>query len=381
MSLESLTPVSEEILSSLSFLPRQVIGKNIDIHTEKSGLPEIKDAKVAIIGLEEIRNSFFATKNYNLDDFRKSFYKLFPGNWSSKICDLGNLPNGASPEDTYFALKEISIYLRQLNIVTIFIGGSHDLIFPLYKSYNINKQLVNIVSIDNQFDFSQEEELISGRSYMSKIIMEQPNYLYNYTNLGYQSFYIAQEELDLMEKLYFESLRLGLLLDDLTKAEPYMRDADIAGFDMKALSWQASDNNSGNPNGVDSRSICALARYAGISDRLTTFGVFELLPSVLFDKLLAQIIWYFIEGFNCRFDEYPVLTSQGYNRYIVTLSDRELIFYQSEKSNRWWIEITNEDYLNNKIGSTTLLPCTHQDYLDACSNKLPEKWWKAIKRG
>jgi hypothetical protein len=205
--------------------------------------------------------------------------------------------------------------------------------------------------------------------------------LHNYTTLGYQSFYIAQEELDLMEKLHFESLRLGLLLDDITRAEPYMRDADIIGFDMKALSWQASDDNSGNPNGIDGRSICALARYTGISDRLTTFGIFEPLSSVLFDKLLAQIIWYFIEGFNCRFDEYPVLTSNGYSRYMVAMTDRELVFYQSEKSNRWWIEITNENHLNNKLGSTTLLSCTHQDYLDACSDKLPEKWWKAIKRG
>ena len=51
--------------------------------------------------------------------------------------------------------------------------------------------------VDNRFDFSQEEELISGRSYMSEIIMQNPSKLYNFTNLGYQSYLIAQEELDL----------------------------------------------------------------------------------------------------------------------------------------------------------------------------------------
>ena len=381
MSLDSLIPVSEEVLSSLSFLPRQIIGKNIKIHTEKSGLPEIEGTKIAIIGIEEIRNSFFPTEKYNLENFRKAFYRLFPGNWDFQISDLGNLPNGAEPEDTYFAIKEISIHLRQLNIVTVIIGGSHDIIYPLYESYKINNQLVNIVSVDNQFDFSQEEELVSGRSYMSKIIMKQPNYLNNYTNLGYQSFLIAQEELDLIEKLHFDSIRLGLLLDKVSIAEPYLRDADITGFDMKVLSWEAAQNSSGNPNGIDSRTICSLARYAGLSDRLTSFGIFELFPTIIFDKLIAQILWYFIEGFNCRFDEYPVLTSQGYGRYTVTLSDRELVFYQSEKSKRWWIEITNEDYLNNKMERSTLLSCTHQDYLDACNDKLPDRWWKEIKRG
>ena len=122
------------------------------------------------------------------------------------------MPNGETPEDTYFALKEICHYLKQINVVTIVLGGSHDMVFPLYESYQMNKQLVNFVSVDNQFDFSQEEELISGRSYMSRIIMDKPNYLLNYSNLGYQSYYIAQEELDLMDKLHFESVRLGTLL-------------------------------------------------------------------------------------------------------------------------------------------------------------------------
>ena len=381
MSLDSLTPVSEEVFSSLNFLPRQIIGRNIKIHTKKLGFPEIQGTKIAIIGVEEIRNSFFPTQKYSLENFRKEFYRLYPGNWDFQICDLGDLPNGAEPEDTYFALKEISIHLRQLNIISVIIGGSHDIIYPLYESYKINNQLVNIVSVDNQFDFSQEEELVSGRSYMSKIIMRQPNYLNNYTNLGYQSYLIAQEELDLIEKLHFESIRLGLLLDKISIAEPHLRDADITGFDMKVLSWDAAQNNSGNPNGIDSRTICSLARYAGLSDRLTCFGIFELFPSTLFDKLIAQILWYFIEGYNCRFDEYPVLTSQGYGKYTVTLSDRELVFYQSEKSKRWWIEITNEDYLNNKMKRSTLLSCTHQDYLDACNDKLPDRWWKEIKRG
>jgi hypothetical protein len=380
MSLESLVPVSEEALASMVLHPKQALGKNIEIHTEQQGFPELKDSSIAIIGISEIRNAYFPTAVYELVGFRKSFYSLFPGNWNSKICDLGDLPNGATAEDTYFALKEICFHLRQLNIVTLIVGGSHDLIFPMYQSFQTNKQLVNIVSVDNQFDFSQEEELISGRSYMSRIIMDQPNFLYNFTNLGFQSYYIAQEELDLMEKLHFDSLRLGVLLDDVAQSEPFFRDANIAGFDMKSLRWQASNHPSGPPNGIDARTICALARYAGISDRMELFGVFELLNTTVSHQLLAQIVWYFIEGFSSRYDEYPVLTSSGFTRYTVALSDMEMVFYQSEKSNRWWIEIINQSYLNNKNKTTTLLPCTHKDYLDACSDKIPDKWWKATKR-
>ncbi len=44
------------------------------------------------------------------------------------------------------------------------------------------------------------------------------------------------------------------------------------------------------------------------------------------------------------------------------------------------MEITNESYLSNKIKTNALLPCTHKDYLEACNDKLPEKWLKATKR-
>lgn len=382
MSLESLLPISESAMNHLDLAPDQVIGKSIILHTESSGFPSLKDVKIGIIGVTENRNAFFPTLDYDLDSFRNSFYNLFPGNWKFKLADLGNLPNGNSVKDTYYAISEICKELNQQNIVTIIIGGSHDIIYPIYKSYSSYNRLVNIVSIDNQFDFSQEEELISGRSYMSQIIMEEPNYLHNFTNLGYQSFFISQEELDLMEKLYFEHMRLGKVLDDVSQTEPHFRDADIVGVDMKSLSWTATGTNTfGQANGIDSRSICSLARYSGISDRVSSFGVFELPSSPIFHQLLSQIIWYFIEGYSLRFGEYPVNINDGFTKYIVTLSGRELVFYNSEISKRWWVELTNENFMDNKLKRTTLLPCTKQDYDTACADELPDRWWKASRRG
>ena len=382
MSLESLLPISESAMNHLDLAPDQVIGKSIILHTESSGFPSLKDVKIGIIGVTENRNAFFPTLDYDLDSFRNSFYNLFPGNWKFKLADLGNLPNGNSVKDTYYAISEICKELNQQNIVTIIIGGSHDIIYPIYKSYSSYNRLVNIVSIDNQFDFSQEEELISGRSYMSQIIMEEPKYLHNFTNLGYQSFFISQEELDLMEKLYFEHMRLGKVLDDVSQTEPHFRDADIVGIDMKSLSWTATGTNTfGQANGIDSRSICSLARYSGISDRVSSFGVFELPSSPIFHQLLSQMIWYFIEGYSLRFGEYPINTNDGFTKYIVTLSGRELVFYNSEVSKRWWVELTNENFMDNKLKRTTLLPCTKQDYDTACADELPDRWWKASRRG
>ena len=380
MSLELLVPVKKETLLDLTLLPKQILGKNISIHTQNNGLPELKGLTIALIGLHEHRNSFFHNSSYNVNQFRKVFYELYPGNWNLSIADLGDLPNGEKVEDTYFAIKEIGVNLKQMNIIPVFIGGSHDLMFPLYEIFQNFKQLVNIVSVDRSFDFSQEDELISGRSYMSKIIMEKPNVLNNYTNIGFQSYYCAEQEKDLMEKLYFDSIRLGQVLNQPALAEPVFRDADVVGFDMKCLSWHAiADPLKGQPNGIDSRTICSLTRYAGISDRISFLGFFEIPSTPMTDQLLAQMIWYLIEGVQLRFDEYPV-NKKDFLKYSVTLSDQIMVFYKSDKSNRWWMELTNNSHLNNKIKSTTLLACTEKDYLDAMEDKIPERWYNAVKR-
>ena len=44
------------------------------------------------------------------------------------------------------------------------------------------------------------------------------------------------------------------------------------------------------------------------------------------------------------------------------------------------MELTNNSHLNNKIKSTTLLACTEKDYLDAMQDKIPERWYNAVKR-
>ena len=117
MSLELLTPVDNEVLESFDLLPKQVLGKSIIVHTKKSGLPEIKGLNIVLIGCDEYRNSFFPNTQYNINDLRKCFYKLYPGNWNLNIADLGNLPNGAKVEDTYFALKEIAYHLKHHRVV------------------------------------------------------------------------------------------------------------------------------------------------------------------------------------------------------------------------------------------------------------------------
>jgi hypothetical protein len=47
-----------------------------------------------------------------------------------------------------------------------------------------------------------------------------------------------------------------------------------------------------------------LSRYAGISDKVSIFGIFNHNNSSQESVLIAQIIWYFIEGFHYRSDPF-----------------------------------------------------------------------------
>ena len=69
--------------------------------------------------------------------------------------------------------------------------------------------MVNIVNIDKSFDLGDSSKPITNGSYLGKIILEKPYNLFNYTAIGFQTYFNSQEEIDLMEKLYFESYRLG----------------------------------------------------------------------------------------------------------------------------------------------------------------------------
>ena len=377
MIIELLKPINEEILNSINSNKRGSIGEEIQIHTSSLGLPDIESTDVAIIGISETRNSFFESNDFNLSDFRKEFYQLNLGKWKKSISDLGNLPNGETTKDTYHAITELCLFLREKNIITIIIGGSNDLIFPIFKSYqNFNKK-VNIVSIDNQFDLHQEEDILSSRSYMNKIIIDDSSKLNDFTNLGYQRHLCSPSEIDLMEKLFFDYISLGDLIADYKSTEPILRDAHIIGLDMKALSWVSSGNfEYGNPNGIDSRLICILSRYSGISDKCRYFGLFELLNNSISTKLYAQIIWYFIEGVNSRFSEPIFNDASGFIKYNVSVSGRDLIFIKSKESERWWLEII----LSEENGKKRYLPCLETDYTSALNDNIPERWLRAIKR-
>ena len=364
------------------------VGSKIDAFVEEGEFPSWSSARVALIGVKEDRR---ARRNdgcgEGVDYIRRELYDLFYGRWSFNIVDLGNIEPGNRVDDTYFALSTVVHELIRGNCIPIIIGGSQDLTFANYKAYEKLEQSVNICSIDSRFDLGVNNQEMSNETFLSHIILQKPNILFNYSSLGFQTYYVHQEEIDLMESLHFERHRIGNFHSNIAEAEPILRDADIVSFDMRSIRHSdAPANRHGSPNGWYGEQACALARYSGMSDKLTSFGIYEYNPQ--YDRhdqtarLAAQMIWYFFEGVSVRKNDFPFGNRSTYAKYIVLNSvlDQELHFYKSVRSGRWWIEVPLHGDPSIFHKRHALIPCSYNDYLQAAEDEIPDRWMRAFRK-
>jgi hypothetical protein len=371
-----LCPLSEDLIEFKSNLSRGTLGSNITLYnSEKTDYSSID---IAIVGLNEYRNSDeISDESLNLENFRREFYSLFYGNWSANILDLGDVISGKSFSDTYYAVNSIHQDLINQNIVVIFIGGGQDFTFPLYQSLSKKHNKVNISSVDNKFDFGKIKKQFSSSSYMSKIIMDKKNSLNHFCNLGYQTFLNSQEEIDLLNKFNFESHRLGKITENIKIVEPVLRETNLLTVDFKSIKSSELNFVHNYSNGFESSQFCSVLRYAGMSNSINSVGLFELLDSSVSSALLSQSIWYFIEGYCLRIKEDPNSSNfKGYT-YNVFCEGTNLKFYNSELSQKWWVEFINEIETKN---ISSLLPCNKRDYLMACDGTFSDRLIMFLKR-
>lgn len=384
MNYDLLSPISDRLVEYVKLSHFQTFGRNLKLHTSKI-VPNLDKIDIAIIGVLDHRNSECHLENdSNINEIRRSLYALFPGNWTSNIADLGDVIIGERVEDTYFAVSEIVSYLLKNNIIPLIIGGSQDITYAAYRAYDNVKPMVNIINIDKSFDLGDSSKPISNNNYVGKIVLEKPYNLFNYTVMGFQTYFNSQEEIDLMEKLYFEYFRLGDLNNDIKFVEPSMRDADLVTIDLNSVkSSEVSIKQKFSPNGFNGREICAISRYAGISNKVSSFGIYEYKSSTEDDAttmLISQMIWYFIEGFNCRVKDDNFENPDEFNKYIVLVEEQELVFYKSLKTGRWWVETLFLSKPHTKKTKHTLLACMQSDYDNAVGGIIPERWYKAYKK-
>jgi len=355
--------------------------------------PDVDEMKadIALIGVLEDRQSVDNDGcALGPDYIRERLYRLNAGPYTLKIADLGNIRQGASVTDTYFALKTVVSELIKKDIVPVIIGGGQDLTYAQYMAYESLEQKVDVAIIDALFDLDDDlgdlDVPTTSRSYLNRIFLHEPNYLFNYSNLGYQTYFVSQDSLRVMDKLYFDVHRLGEVSGQISVAEPIIRNASMISFDIGAIrSSDAPANTNATPNGFYGEEACQLCRYAGFSDKLSSIGFYEFNPA--YDNngqtaiLLSQMIWYFIDGFYNRKKDLPLQPRSQYLIYKTSLThdDHELVFVKSKKSDRWWMQVPYPTG-GSKNERFHLVPCRYEDYNTAVSGEMPDLWWRTYQK-
>ena len=382
LDLDAITPKQGFYTSQL--------GLKASFYTDQFPVLEKNSYDIAIFGVLDDR----AAVNNNgcalaPDYLRGQFYTLNEGDFTTRIIDLGNIKAGAAVSDTYVALKMVVAELIKLEIVPVIIGGGQDLTYAQYMAYESLEQKVDLVVVDHKFDLNGDDhEGVEAQSdtYLNKIFLHQPNYLFNFSNIGYQTYYVNQDSLKVMDKLYFDVHRLGEFTKDISVAEPIIRNANMLSFDMSAIrSSDAVGNANAGPNGFYGEQACSIARYAGLNDKLTSIGFYEFNPA--YDRssqtamLLAQMVWYFIEGFYNRKKDFPLIPKSQYLTYRTSLKEGtgEINFVKSKKSDRWWMQVPYPGgHTENE--RFHLVPCRYEDYHTAVNGEIPDLWWRTYQK-
>ena len=214
MSLSDFfSPLTPEKFTPKQGFYRSQMGLKVSLYLQN--FPDLSENEydIAIFGVLDdraaVNNSGCALGR---DYFREQFYLLHEGAFNSRMIDLGDIKAGATLADTYVAVKTVVAELVRHKIVPVIIGGGQDLTYAQYMAYEQLEQKVDLVVVDNKFDLDEGDETgIAARSdtYLNKIFLHQPNYLFNFSNVGYQTYFVNQDSLKVMDKLYFDVHRLG----------------------------------------------------------------------------------------------------------------------------------------------------------------------------
>ena len=339
-----------------------------------SELHDINTADIILLGVCETRGcGNFSGESGAANAIRKQLYKLYYWHQDVFIFDVGNVKTGASLNDSYVAIKTVLTELLALKKTTILLGGSHDISLAQYHAYKDHGKHIDVTCIDATIDLKSDSALRS-ENFLLEMLTGEPNLVRHYNHIGFQSYFVHPRMLETMDKLRFDCYRVGLAKENMEEMEPVIRDTHLLSFDMNAVKHSDAPANECSPNGFTGEEACILTRYAGMSNKLSSLGIYGYDPVADVKDLtavqIAQMLWYFIDGKSRSKQEANLEDRNHYNEFNTVIADVGTLFLQSRKTSRWWMELPDKK----------LIPCSYNDYLHASRNEIPERWLREQER-
>ena len=348
------------------------------VYFNEEKMPEIKGMDIALIGIVDKPNAP-QPSNSSVQHIRRKLYDLKESSGSCKVIDLGNLRSGPNNDETIGRVQAVCHYLMQKQVLPILIGGSQDYDIGQFKSYEDEEKFISVCCVDSRIDMDAQTEHGPDR-HIHDMLIHEPNYLFGYSHIGYQSYFVSSENLKTLRKLNFTTMRLGEMREDFKKVEPIIREADMLSFDISAIQKMYTPAGSrSDVFGLTGEEACQIMWYAGLNDKLSSLGIYEYHCEKDSNdhqtaQVIATMIWYFVEGFKNRKSEKGFQTND-YLKYQVTMDAEpaSITFYKSRLSDKWWMEVPK---VNSKsvYDRNIIVPCDHYDYEQALKGEIPDRW-------
>ncbi len=338
-------------------------------------LPDLSGIDIVLVGVNENRGcGVFDNMPSAADAIRKQLYQLHFWHKEIRIADIGNIKTGATLNDSYAAIKTVVAELLRLNKTIVILGGSHDITLAQYFAYVALQKVVEATCIDANINLRGESPQRS-ENFLMEMLTGEPNLVKHYNHIGFQSYFVHPRMLETMDKLRFDCFRLGMAKEAMEEMEPVLRNTNLLSFDISAIKYGDSPASLQSPNGFTGEEACMLTRYAGMSNNLSSFGIYGYLPQEdlheLTAKQIAQMLWYFIDGRNRLKHEAAIEDRANFNEYHCHFTEVETVFLQSKKTGRWWMQLPNKKFISS----------SYKDYTQASHNEIPERWLRAQERG
>ena len=341
-------------------------GRHIQRYTDE--LPELKDTRVAIIGIGE----------EDARAVRNELYRMSYPFRGLEIADLGDVRN----TETSFIIPLIRELLDS-QIFPLILGNAARQALAQYKAFQSLQQLISLAVVDERIAYSRESE-DKELYFLKEILDSKHSRLFHLSFIGCQAHFVPPGTFEYLDKRNFDYTRLGKAKAEPAELEPLIRDCDLLSINLSALKQaDAPGQQNATPSGFTSEEACQIARYAGMSDKLKALGLYGFQHSLDRESqtanAMAQMAWYFLDGFYHRKGDFPASTD-GLAEYIVDFKkmDYQLTFWRSDRSGRWWMQVPVKT--RSKYQRHRLVPCSYNDYMLACKDELPDRLLHAMRR-
>jgi arginase family enzyme len=368
-----LEPISVSQITGDEELNDAQYGNRINIYT--NDFPLLKDIDIVLLGIKEERGSGTGNAHSSAPDIiRKHLYQLYYWHPDIRIADIGNIRTGSELKDSYAAARTVIAALLEQKKKVIILGGSHDLTLSQYGAYAQLNQVIEACCIDSLVNL-QMNSVLRSENFLMEMLTGEPNYIRHYNHIAFQSYFVHPEMLLIMDNLRFDCYRLGRVKENIENMEPVIRETNMVSIDIAAMAQSAAPCNNVSPNGLNGEEMCSLTRHAGMSESVSSIGIYGYRPEKDVHELtaiqIAHMVWYFIDGKHRSLMEAPLSQTDSFNEYHTAFNEVDTVFLQSKKTGRWWMKLPNDKYI----------ACSEDDYHLATKNEIPERWLRAQERG